>query len=313
MNGILNVLKPSGMTSFDVVAYVRRLLNTKKVGHAGTLDPMAAGVLPVCAGNATRAIEFLIDKDKLYRAELTLGITTDTQDSTGKVLSTRAPECSDEDIEKAVKSFEGVYLQKPPMYSALKVGGKKLYELAREGAEIERQSRAVEIYSADVLDISRKDGVRVLIDVHCSKGTYIRTLCADIGDKLGCGGHMSFLLRKRAGIFDIEEAYTLEELREKQCEGTISMALLGVERVFNDLPGFFLDRADEKKFLNGMTIKVHHALNYRLQKDNDGYDVDKENCKMVRVYDASGKFIALGKVRNKEGVSYLKVGKFFLE
>ena len=308
MNGIINVLKPPGMTSFDVVAYLRRLMETRKIGHAGTLDPMAAGVLPVCAGSATKAIEFLMDKDKFYRTELTLGITTDTQDSSGRALSFLPPECSDEEIEKAVQSFTGVYFQMPPMYSAMRVNGKRLYELARGGVEIERQKRAVEVYSARVLDINRKKGVKALIDVHCSKGTYIRTLCADIGERLRCGGHMSFLLRKKAGCFDIDGAHTLEELEERRKAGSIGAALIPTENVFGDIPGYTLDPGSERKFRNGMCVRLREeafAGREKIDKDRKG--------DLIRVYDASGQFIAVGTIRSTESGYYLKVKKFFSE
>ena len=169
MNGILNILKPPGMTSFDVVAYLRGLLRIKKIGHTGTLDPLAVGVLPVCIGSATKAIEFLMEKDKLYRAELTLGVSTDTQDASGEIVSIKAVNCTDEEIINAVRSFTGKYMQMPPMYSALKVNGKKLYELAREGITIERKSREVEIYSVDIIKIERIDKVRVLFDIHAQR------------------------------------------------------------------------------------------------------------------------------------------------
>jgi tRNA pseudouridine55 synthase len=227
MDGIINVLKPPGMTSFDVVAVLRGLTRIRRIGHAGTLDPLAAGVLPVCIGSATKAIEFLMDKDKRYIAELTLGLTTDTQDTTGTIISRKEPDAGDQEIAAAVSSFEGKYLQVPPMHSAVRVGGKRLYELAREGVEIERQQREVEIFSIKVLDINRSDGCRVLLDIHCSKGTYIRTLCADIGDALGCGGCMSFLLRKRAGPFDISDAFTLEDLSGLRDKDALDSAVVG--------------------------------------------------------------------------------------
>lgn len=306
MNGILNVLKPPGMTSFDVVAHLRGMLGTGKIGHAGTLDPLAVGVLPVCTGKSTRAIEFLMDKDKYYRAELTLGITTDTQDSSGEVLSAVKPVCSDEEIESAAGSFTGKYLQMPPMYSAIRVGGKRLYELARSGMEIERQYREVEVYSSRVVDIDRTDGIKVLIDVHCSKGTYIRTLCADIGERIGCGGHMSFLLRKRAGPFDISEAFTLEELAQRKNEGTLEAALLGVDRIFGNLPEYRLDGRTEKKFMNGMNILISDISDPVFSTNNEsianGY---------VRVYGTAGEFIALGVFNNSGDGIYLKVKKFF--
>lgn len=297
MDGIINAFKPPGMTSFDVVAYLRRLLGIKKIGHAGTLDPMAAGVLPVCTGRATGAVEFLMEKDKLYRAELTLGIVTDTQDASGEILSKAAPGCGDAEIESAVLSFTGRYMQTPPMHSALRIDGKRLYELAREGRKVERKPREVEIYSAEVVDIDRSDGVRVLMDVHCSKGTYIRTLCADIGDRLGCGGHMSFLLRKRAGPFDIAGSVTLEELARLKAEGKEDKAFIPVDSIFMDFASHTLDEDQEKKFRNGMNVEVGGVPSW--------------TGSLLRVYGAGGEFIALGAVHKTRNGKYLKVRKFF--
>lgn len=297
MNGILNILKPPGMTSFDVAARVRSLLKAKKTGHTGTLDPLAAGVLPVCTGSATKAIEFMMDKDKLYRAELTLGITTDTQDASGEVLSEKAVTCSDEEIHAAVKAFEGKSAQVPPMYSAIKVDGRKLYEMAREGQTIDRASRDIEIYSADVLRIKRDEKVRILFDVHCSKGTYIRTLCEDIGEKLGCGGHMSFLLRKRAGAFDLSSAVTLEELKQAVDAGNVASLLISAEKVFDGYGAIKLDGAREKKFRNGVHVELSEL--YSLE---DG---------LVKVYNTDDAFIALGEVFEEDNVRLLKSRKFF--
>lgn len=302
MDGILNILKPSGMTSFDVVAILRGLLETRKIGHAGTLDPMASGVLPVCAGRATRAIEFLMDKDKVYRGEVTLGVTTDTQDSSGHILSTMIPQCSDMEIEEVVKSFEGTYFQIPPMYSALRVDGKRLYDLARKGIEIERAKREITVQSINVINIDREDGIRVIFDVHCSKGTYIRTLCQDIGERLGCGGYMSFLLRKRAGPFDISDAHTLEELTEMKKEGRLQSALRDVDIVFSGMPAVRLDEQIERRFRNGVEIPVAEA---KLLIDN------KDKNKLFRVYGEKGDFIGLAFIIDRGYDIYLKVKKFF--
>ncbi len=319
MDGIINVLKPPGMTSFDVIAVLRGLTGVRRIGHAGTLDPMAAGVLPVCIGKAARAIEFLMDKDKLYRAELTLGITTDTQDTTGTITSRNEVGASDSEIADAVSSFEGKYLQVPPMHSAVRIDGKRLYELAREGVEIERQQREVEIFSAKLLSIDRSDGVRALIDVHCSKGTYIRTLCADIGDRLGCGGCMSFLLRMRAGPFDISEAFTLEELTEYKEKGALKSALTGVDRIFGSLEACRLDEASEKRFGNGMQIPLTEAFFLESSDSHlNGQEkgrfkisaVDGRNA-LIRVYGSSGEFLALGMIIDNGEWKYLKVRKFF--
>jgi len=295
MDGIINILKPPGMTSFDVVALVRGMTGIRKVGHAGTLDPMAAGVLPVCVGRAARAVEFRTDKDKVYRTELTLGITTDTQDITGNVLKSVTPDMPDDKIISTIAAFEGNYLQLPPMHSAVRIGGKKLYELAREGVEVERQKREVMIYSAKVLDIDRTDGIRVLMDIHCSKGTYIRTLCADIGERLGCGGCMSFLLRLRAGPFDISGAVTLEERAARKQDSTLQEILMGVDRIFGSMKSCKLDGMQEKMFRNGMHIPFP----------------DAETDSFIRVYGSDGNFIALGMIIDAKNGKYLKVKKFF--
>ena len=299
MNGILNILKPPGMTSFDIVARVRGLLKTKKTGHTGTLDPMAVGVLPVCLGNATKAIEFMMEKDKLYRAELTLGIITDTQDASGEILEKRDAKCTNEEIEVIIKSFTGQSQQLPPMYSAIKINGRRLYEMAREGITIDRTPRAIEIYYAEIIDIKRDNGIKVLFDVHCSKGTYIRTLCADIGEKLGCGGHMSFLLRKRAGAFDLSTAVTLEELKHAVDEGSAATLLVSSEKVFAGFNSITLEEIQEKKLQNGMVIDLAAC---------GGLDEG-----LTKVYNSKGIFFALGEITRLDNRLVLKSRKLFLE
>lgn len=296
MNGILNVLKPPGMTSFDVVAFLRGVLKTKKIGHSGTLDPGAVGVLPVFINKATGAIEFAAEKDKIYRAELTLGISTDTQDSTGEVLERRDVNVSEKEIIEAVNSFTGVISQVPPMYSAIKQDGVKLYELARSGVTVERKPRQIEIYSINVISIS--EGRKILFDVACSKGTYIRTLCADIGDRLGCGGHMSFLIRLRSGMFDIQSAYTLEEIKHLADEGKLKDILVGTEEIFKAMPGINLEKKDTDRFLNGVFIPVE--------------ETDLKQKELVRVYNREGAFIALGEIISRENRLLLKSKKSFL-
>ena len=200
MNGIINVNKPIGITSFDVVSKIRRLYQIKKVGHAGTLDPDASGVLPLCIGKATKVIEYLMDKDKAYRVELVLGMATDTQDASGNIILEEPVLASNDEIKAAIKSFLGKQEQIPPMYSAVRINGKRLYELARKGIEVERNPRPVTFYKIDISSIERKsDKAVVTFDVECSKGTYIRTLCHDIGELLGCGGLMNALERTRSG------------------------------------------------------------------------------------------------------------------
>ncbi len=209
INGIINVYKEKGYTSHDVVAKLRGILKQKKIGHTGTLDPDAEGVLPVCLGKATRVCDLLADKDKEYQAVLLLGKVTDTQDITGTVVRESSVECSKEEIQKIIAGFVGEYAQIPPMYSALKVNGKKLCDLARAGVEVERSPRLVQIYSIDVQKIALPC---VWLKVHCSKGTYIRTLCQDIGESAGCGGCMESLLRTRVADFELKDAYRLAEI-----------------------------------------------------------------------------------------------------
>lgn len=294
MNGVINVLKPTGMTSFDVVAYLRRILKIKKVGHTGTLDPCAAGVLPVCLGKATKAVEFLIDKDKIYRTGLKLGISTDTQDATGKIIKESPVDVSKDEIERAIMSYVGKYSQVPPMYSAIKVNGKKLYDIAREGKVIDRKPREVEIYSIDIIQI-KKDSV--IFDVECSKGTYIRTLCDDIGNKLGCGGHMSFLLRKKAGVFDLSTTLTLEEIRELAAQGTLQEKIIPVDEIFKDYDKIVLNLKDTKKFTNGAKIKISDEFKKK---------------KNLRVYGWDGKFLAFGQVIKFNEDILLKSRKMFI-
>lgn len=208
--GIINVLKPCGMTSHDVISFMRRVLNTKKIGHSGTLDPDAAGVLPVFAGTATRLLEYALEDGKSYRAEITFGIKTDTGDDSGTVVQTSAlPVCSAEDFAAVLQDFTGVQKQLPPMYSALKLNGQPLYKLARKGIEVERETREIFISRLELISFNPQKAV---LDVECSKGTYIRTLLEDICARLGVCGTMSFLLRTSAGGFKIEDAVTLQEL-----------------------------------------------------------------------------------------------------
>lgn len=247
-NGVINIYKEKGFTSHDVVAKMRGICKQKKIGHTGTLDPDAEGVLPVCLGSGTKLCDMLTEKDKEYVAELLLGIETDTQDISGQVLRTCEPVMDEEAVRQAVLDFQGEYMQVPPMYSALKVNGKKLYELARAGKEVERQARPVEIQKIEILDMQLPV---VKIRVACSKGTYIRTLCADIGEKLGCGGTMKSLLRTRVGIFTLGEAITLKELEELRDNEGIESKLFAVDRVFEELPAIHIKEEYQKLLDNG--------------------------------------------------------------
>lgn len=236
MNGILNILKPPGMTSHDVVSYVRRNSGQKKVGHTGTLDPGAAGVLTVCLGRATRIIEYL-PSNKNYRAELTFGITTTTQDAFGEIIKfPGADGLTFEDVEEKLRCFKGKIKQVPPMTSAIKFRGKKLYELARAGIEVERKSRVVHIYNIDMADFYYIDGIpRAIVDISCSAGTYVRTICHDLGEKIGCGAYMSFLLRTKAGSFSLDDAITLEYLTKAIKDGNLQSVLVPMKDSLDQL------------------------------------------------------------------------------
>lgn len=250
-NGIINIYKEAGFTSHDVVAKMRGICGQKKIGHTGTLDPQATGVLPVCLGSGTKLCDMLTDKDKEYVAELLLGVTTDTQDTTGEVLEKKFVDAAEEEVRKVVMSFVGAYEQVPPMYSALKVDGKKLYELARAGKEVERKARPVTIHEIEILEMNLPV---VKMRVACSKGTYIRTLCADIGEKLGCGGTMQSLLRTKVERFVLEDAITLSELEKLRDEGRIEDVLVPVDKVFAECPALHV-RGDLAKLLeNGNAI-----------------------------------------------------------
>ena len=250
MNGIVIVNKPQGWTSQDVTARLRRVFGTRRIGHGGTLDPMATGVLPVFVGRATRGVEFFEHAEKTYEATLRLGIHTDTEDITGTVLEERPVEVTREQLEKTLENFRGDILQVPPMYSALKVNGQKLCDLARKGKEVERQPRPITIYELECLDF---DGVRAKLLVHCSKGTYIRTLCKDIGESLGCGGCMESLCRVTAGEYTLEESVALETLLETE---NPAQYLRQVDSMFTNFEAVTLTEKQELRCRNGNSFTV---------------------------------------------------------
>ncbi|KUO66052.1 MAG: pseudouridine synthase [Gracilibacter sp. BRH_c7a] len=219
MNGIVNILKPIGMTSTDVVRWVERRTKGSKVGHIGTLDPGAAGVLPICLGKATRLAEYYTSQKKYYRAEITLGIATDTQDGFGEEISKIVPDVSKHDFEVALNKLIGDVEQLPPMFSAVRKNGRHLYEYARKGIEVERKKRLITIYSMELVNWYEDTFPKAIFDIECSKGTYVRTICDDLGQALGCGGHMSFLLRTRSGPFKLQDSKTLEEIEECLSKG----------------------------------------------------------------------------------------------
>ncbi len=300
MDGILLVIKPPDMTSFDVVSYLRGLLKIKKIGHAGTLDPAACGLLPVCIGKATKSIDWFQDFDKSYRTEMVLGLTTDTQDAEGKTINEVKVEVDDTTIVNTINTFVGEYAQIPPMYSAIRIKGQRLYDLARQGIEVERNPRDVYISKIDTLEIKKnKDITSVRFDADCSKGTYIRTLCHDIGQKLGCGAHMSFLVRTRVGDFSITDGVTLEEVKKRQEEGALSSILKSVDLLFLNYKRVVIDRDMTKKFLNGafVSLQEHNLL---------------EVGKTARVYFEDGTFIGLGKVSCDGDRKKIKASKLFI-
>lgn len=290
MNGIINVYKEKGFTSFDVVAKLRGILKQKKIGHTGTLDPDAVGVLPVCLGSATKLCDMLTDKKKEYIAEFILGKETDTQDISGKVLSEQIVACTEDEVKAAIQSFVGDYDQLPPMYSAIKVDGKRLYELARQGKDVERKTRPVTFYEIEILKLELP---YVTIRVLCSKGTYIRTLCHDIGQKLGCGGAMTALERTRSGQFSKDNAYTLAEIEKIRDAGKLDSIIQPVDMVFIDLPKLIVSGELEKKVLNGNLIYKNECKGagisdcfsegkkIRVYKGNDN------DCNFIAVYQYS--------------------------
>lgn len=279
-NGIINIHKEAGFTSHDVVAKMRGILGQKKIGHTGTLDPQATGVLPVCLGSGTKLCDMLTDRDKEYVAELLLGVSTDTQDTTGQVLAECPVNCSEEQVQGAVMSFVGEYDQIPPMYSALKVDGKKLYELARAGREVERKARRVSIPEIEILAM---DLPVVKLRVVCSKGTYIRTLCSDIGDRLGCGGTMKSLVRTAVGRFLLADAITLGELEKLKDGNRIGDVVMAVDQFFADCPALHMEPEFERLLENGNAIYPNQTLEKKYYAPG----------KQVRFYFGNGSFAGI--------------------
>jgi tRNA pseudouridine55 synthase len=282
INGIINVYKEKGYTSHDVVAKMRGILKIKKIGHTGTLDPDAQGVLPVCIGKATKLVDMITDKDKTYEAVCKLGITTDTQDITGKVLTTAQVNVTYEQIEEVIKSYIGEYLQLPPMYSAIKVDGKKLYELARQGKEIDRERRKVIIKDIRILDYSKEDN-EVKVSVDCGKGTYIRTLLHDIGETLGCGGTMKSLIRTAVGNFMAEEALKLSEIEELVHEDRLEPYVVTVDQIFEVYSKLSVDREYHKLIYNGNSFRKEHLSE----------PMNEVTTELIRIYDAEDTFIGI--------------------
>ena len=295
-NGIINIYKEAGYTSHDVVAKMRGILKQKKIGHTGTLDPAAVGVLPVCLGKATKVCDLLTDKDKTYRCVMLLGTETDTQDDTGQVLAKREVTCTEQEVRAAVLAFVGDYDQVPPMYSALKVNGQKLCDLARAGKEVERKARRVQIH--DII-IECMELPQVTMTVTCSKGTYIRTLCHDIGRKLGCGACMEHLTRTQVSDFSIEDSITLSQLEEAVREGREESLILTVDKLFLMLPALTVKEEFQKNLENGNRIPLE-AL-----RDVDSAGMyqrpeDPISSVQARIYDYRGRFAGIYSYQQKE-------------
>ena len=276
-NGIINVYKEKGYTSHDVVAKLRGICRQKKIGHTGTLDPQAEGVLPVCLGKATKLCDLLTDKDKIYEACLLLGVETDTQDMTGTTTATYPVDVTEQQVMDAILSFVGEYQQIPPMYSALKVNGKKLYEYAREGIEIERKPRPVTIYH---ISIEKIELPRVWFQVECSKGTYIRTLCYDIGKRLGTGGAMETLIRKKASVFTIENSLKLQQIQELKEEDKLESILYPLDSMFSHMEKAVVSKEYNKILYNGNGLLPQCLLAKPVEKE-------------LRIYDEAGHFIGI--------------------
>lgn len=304
MNGVINVYKEAGFTSHDVVAKLRGIVKQKKIGHTGTLDPDAEGVLPVCLGNATKLCGLLTEKEKTYRAVLLLGQTTDTQDTSGRVLTEAPVTATGEQVREAIISFLGDYDQVPPMYSALKVNGKKLYELAREGKEVERQARRVRILDMEIHEIRLPE---VTFTVTCSSGTYIRTLCQDIGEKLGCGGCMKSLLRTKVDRFELADSHKLSELETMMHEGRIEEVLLPVDDVFAACPAVCIRQESDRLIQNGNPFGKEDIAETTGERPPEGTELER-NC--VRVYNSEGDFRGL--YRREQGGRRYKPEKMFL-
>ena len=299
-SGIINVYKEAGWTSFDVVAKLRSILHIKKIGHTGTLDPDATGVLPVCIGKATKLCDMLTDKDKVYECVMMLGVTTDTYDLSGKILDRQAVLCTEDEAVEVINSFVGDIMQVPPMYSALKVNGKKLYELAREGKEIERKPRPVQIYSIDILEMTLP---QIKVRVHCGKGTYIRSLCHDIGVKLGRGCAMKSLMRTRVSQFDLSDAHTLEEIEKIVKSNNLKGILLPLDQAFANFPCLYVIPNEEaiKVAINGGKLSQSLVFSETVSRFEEG--------EKYRMYLPDNRFLGIY-IYTEDN---FKLEKFFLE
>lgn len=289
MNGVLCVNKPQDFTSFDVIAKLRGILKMKRLGHGGTLDPMATGVLPVFVGTATKACDIMPDNTKSYRAGFRFGETSDTQDVTGMILTRSEKPVSREEAESVLPQFLGKIKQLPPMYSAVQVNGKRLYDLARQGIEVEREPREIEVNSLVIREYDEisREGV---IEIGCGKGTYIRTIINDIGERLGCGGIMTSLVRTSSGGFTLADCYSFEDIQNAADNGTVSELILPIERVFSSLPKLRLGDVQTRMYRNG--VKLDLARVYNIKSSADLYSV----------YGNDGQFIGTARADRENGI-----------
>ncbi len=294
MNGIICVNKPQDFTSFDVVAKLRGILRIKRLGHGGTLDPMATGVLPVFVGTATKACDIMPDNTKSYLAGFRLGQTSDTQDVTGEILTASDVPVSYDDLMSVLPCFRGKIMQLPPMYSAVQVNGKRLYDLARQGIEVERTPREIEVTSLRIAEYNEetREGA---IEIECSKGTYIRTIINDIGEKLGCGGIMTSLVRTSSGGFTLNDCYTFEQIQQARDDDRLEELILPIERVFEKLPKLRLGEAQTRMYRNGVKLDLARIHNIR------------DNADTYAVYGNDGVFIGTAHTDRENGI--LRVGK----
>ncbi|GIM47845.1 tRNA pseudouridine synthase B [Collibacillus ludicampi] len=286
MNGILVVNKPSGFTSHQVVAAVRRLTGIKKVGHTGTLDPEVRGVLPLCIGSATRVAEYMLDQSKAYHAEMTFGFATNTQDSSGTVTErVDRVVLNEEDIRRVFARFTGTIVQTPPAFSAVKIQGKRAYDLARQGVDVEIPQRQVTIHSLQIekMDLEREDP-KIVFTVECSKGTYVRTLCHDIGRALGVPAHMSQLIRTRSGPYRLEDSYTLEEIDVACAEGRFAELLLSASTAVSYMPLYRIKKSQEHRVANGMPLRVPYLKGFEGLQIGERIRVEDDSARLLAVY-----------------------------
>ncbi len=301
MDGIFNIYKQKGFTSHDVVAVVRKTIQQKKVGHTGTLDPDAEGVLPICVGKGTKLADYIMNGKKSYHAVVTLGVTTTTEDASGEIIEKKEVVFEEQTIQKVVQSFLGTYEQIPAMYSAIKINGKKLYELAREGKEIERKARKITIFEIQITKFMPPNQFE--IEVVCSKGTYIRTLCADIGKRLKCGAHMASLLRTSSGMFSLDTAITLEQLKELAEKNQLQKALLPLEKALEQYHSIVISPKGNKLLYNGNPIGEQF------------FEKTKGTIKQGEIilgYDSKNTLIGIYKIITEKNRLYMKPLKILL-